>query len=205
MVLPAGTPEAARHLVRIMLTGDRLQHSVAVGRHATRLAPTLTDPADRAAVITAALLHDIGYSPLIATTGWHPLDGARWLNQHGWSPTICHLVLWHTPSWHEGRLRGLYDTATGEFGPPDPTNLLAAIVSAADLTTGPAGHPTTINRRLVDIRHRYPPDSLVIQALELAEPDMRRLHTRGTRGTPARTTRRLPASTDMPNPSRAGR
>jgi len=162
-----------------VLTGDRLQHSLAVGRQASRLATAVTDPTDRAAVITAALLHDIGYSPIIASTGWHPLDGARWLHQHGWPPTICRLVMWHTASWHEGRIRGLYDTAAHEYGPPHPTDPLAAIIAAADLTTGPTGQPTTINRRLVEIRNRYPTDSLVVQALELAEADTRRLHTRG--------------------------
>jgi len=88
--------------------------------------------------------------------------------------------MWHTASWHEGRLRGLYDTAAHEYGPPHPTDPLAAIIAAADLTTGPTGQPTTIHRRLVGVRNRYPTDSLVVQALELAEADMRRLHTRGT-------------------------
>ena len=181
MAAPARSPQAARQLVRITLTGDRLLHSLAVGHRASRLTTAFTDAADRAIVITAALLHDIGYSPLIASTGWHPLDGARWLHRHGWPPTICRLVMWHTASWHEGRLRGLYDTAAHEFGEPRRSDPLAAVIAAADLTTGPAGQPTTINRRLVDIRHRYPTDSLVIQALELAEADMRRLHALGTR------------------------
>lgn len=32
---------------------------------------------DRAVLITAAWLHDIGYSPDIQYTGFHPLDGGR--------------------------------------------------------------------------------------------------------------------------------
>jgi predicted hydrolase (HD superfamily) len=30
----------------------------------------------------AAMLHDIGYTPSLATTGFHPLDGARYLRDH---------------------------------------------------------------------------------------------------------------------------
>ena len=189
MAPPIWSPAAARQLISIMLTGDRLQHSLTTGRQASRLTTALADPTDRATVITAALLHDIGHSPLAATTGWHPLDGARWLSRQGWPLPICRLVMWHTASWHEGRLRGLYDTAAREFGPPHRADPLAA----ADLSTGPAGQPTTINRRLVDIRHRYPTGSLVVQALELAEADMRRLHALGTRPRTTRSARPAPA------------
>ena len=73
MARPARSPEDARQLIRIVLTGDRLQHSLAVGRQASRLATAVTDPTDRAAVITAALLHDIGYSPIIALLGFQLL------------------------------------------------------------------------------------------------------------------------------------
>lgn len=158
------SPAAARQLIGVMLTGDRLQHSLVAGRQASRLATALTDPADRAAVIVGALVHDIGYSPLITGVGWHPLDGARWLAGHGWPRPLCRLVVWHTASWHEGRIRGLYDVAVDEFGSPEPTDPLAAVIAAADLTTGPNGMPMSLDRRLVDIRHRYSPDSLVGQA-----------------------------------------
>jgi hypothetical protein len=30
----------------------------------------------------AAMLHDIGYTPSLATTGFHPFDGARYLRDH---------------------------------------------------------------------------------------------------------------------------
>ena len=157
-------------LVRVMLSGDRQAHSLAVGRRADQLAVDhdLPEP-DRLLVVDAAYLHDIGYSRHCAATGWHPLDGARWLTANGWPAPICRLVLWHTASWHEGQLRG----------PPSSTaSVLDAIIAAADLTTDPGGQPTTIDARLAEVRHRYPADSLVVRALDLAEPNMRDLHRR---------------------------
>lgn len=167
-------------LVRVMLSGDRQAHSLAVGRRADQLAidHDLPEP-DRLLVVDAAYLHDIGYSRHCAATGWHPLDGARWLTANGWPAPICRLVLWHTASWHEGQLRGLYAAAVDEYGPPSSTgSVLDAIIAAADLTTDPGGQPTTIDARLAEVRHRYPADSLVVRALDLAEPNMRDLHRR---------------------------
>ena len=38
----------------------------------------------RAEVLTqAAVLHDVGYAPDVAITGFHPLDGARHLSRSG--------------------------------------------------------------------------------------------------------------------------
>lgn len=182
MRFEAATAALAPALAAELLGGvdSRLAHSLAVGRRAEQL--TAGWPAaHRHVIAAAAYLHDIGYSPQCVDTTWHPLDGARWLARHGWAPAICRLVLWHTAAWHEGRLRGLYAAAADEFGPPALTDPAAAALTAADLTTGPAGEPLSVDDRIADIRRRYPAGSLVICALDLAEADMRNLVDQASR------------------------
>jgi hypothetical protein len=43
-------------------------------------------------------------------------------------------------------------------------------LSFADMTTGPAGQPMTLEERIGDIRHRYPPDDPVHRAIVRARP-----------------------------------
>ena len=74
---------------------DRLAHSEGVARRAQFLTLTV-DPRDAALLVAAAWLHDIGYAPGLRETGFHPLDGARYLRSIGWSQAICHLVAHHS-------------------------------------------------------------------------------------------------------------
>lgn len=154
-----------------MLAGDRLAHSLAVGERTANYSQALT-PREAELVAIAGFLHDIGYSTQCVDTGWHPLDGARWMQWNGWDLEICHLVVWHTCSWHEARLRGLDHLAVREFGPPT-TNRVADALTAADLTTGPTGATVSLEQRLTDIRSRYQPGDIVLDALDQAESDMR--------------------------------
>lgn len=55
--------------------GDRWLHVQAVAERATEAAGTVPEP-DRDLLIAAAWLHDIGYAPELADTGFHPVDGA---------------------------------------------------------------------------------------------------------------------------------
>ena len=84
----------------------RLNHSAAVAAEIDRVA-YLVEPEWRSAVKDAAWLHDVGYSPELALTGFHPLDGARWLRDHDWPTETCRLVAWHTEPLQEARLHGL--------------------------------------------------------------------------------------------------
>ncbi|SCG11123.1 HD domain-containing protein [Streptomyces sp. MnatMP-M27] len=46
---------------------------------------------------SAAVLHDIGYAPPLVNTGFHPLDGARYLRDtHAADERIVRLVANHT-------------------------------------------------------------------------------------------------------------
>jgi HD superfamily phosphodiesterase len=56
----------------------RWRHVRSVARRARWVAKELALPDD---LLTAAWLHDIGYAPELAETGFHPLDGARYLRR----------------------------------------------------------------------------------------------------------------------------
>lgn len=106
----------------------------------------------------AAWLHDIGYHPYLALSGFHPLDGARWLRDHQWPIQTCQLVAWHTQSLEEARLYGLATALAAEFDPPPP--LVASALAWADLTSSPKGEPWDAERRIAEILDRYPPGSI---------------------------------------------
>ncbi len=55
----------------------RWAHSQGVAERARTIASILGKDADL--MEAAAVLHDIGYAPDLAKTGFHPLDGARYL------------------------------------------------------------------------------------------------------------------------------
>ena len=67
----------------------------------------------------AAYLHDIGYAPSLATTGFHPLDGARWIRDSGPGGRLASLVAHHSCAIHEARVRGLDEALLAEFTPEE--------------------------------------------------------------------------------------
>lgn len=121
-------------------------------------------------VVSAAWLHDIGYSPEIGHTRFHPLDGARYLRDEGWPEIVVNLVAHHSGARFEAKQRGLADKLA-EF--PFPDGPLLDALAFADLTTGPAGEPLTYDERISEILSRYPEDDPVHQAWLEAEPVLR--------------------------------
>ena len=88
----------SRRLSRTLLRKphyERWQHTKAVANQAVRVAVTVPS-ADRQTLVAAAWLHDIGYSPLIRHTGFHPLDGGLYLRDHGWDERLVCLVAHHS-------------------------------------------------------------------------------------------------------------
>jgi hypothetical protein len=147
------------------LTKERQVHSKAVGCKAASQAMLV--PVDlRKDLVTAATLHDIGYAA--CSTGFHPIDGARFLSRLGFSRVVCHLVAHHTASSLEADERGLGVAIFGEFAVDDlpnldPTDIGLAhgILWWADLTTGPDGEDVNVGDRLNEICSRYGPDDPV--------------------------------------------
>ena len=111
----ADTVEWAAHEAthRLAPLGRRLTHVLAVAERAHIIGPPTVGDAS-AMLVTAALLHDIGYAPELATTRFHPLDGARFCRAAGHAE-IAVLVAHHTGARHEAALRGLLPELLEDF------------------------------------------------------------------------------------------
>jgi len=176
--MPATPQHTATQLLRDV--GTRLPHSARVASQASKVSDFLEDRWS-GAVVDAAWLHDIGYSPAVSSSGFHPLDGARWLRDEGFCEDTCSLVAWHTGAINEARERGLEDELRAELAPP-PQYALDAL-TWADLTSSPTGDPVSPDLRLDEILGRYEPGSAVHRAiaagrqglLESAERDLGRV------------------------------
>lgn len=160
--------ELARKHLEIPLQ-RRWSHVQGVATRARTLAPILGEHADL--LEAAAWLHDIGYSPELVETGFHPLDGARYLRDvHGANPVLCSLVALHSCAVIEAEERGLADELRREFS--SASMLLNDALAYCDLTTDPGGNLVSVHDRLAEIRKRYGPDSIVTRFTRKAEPSL---------------------------------
>ncbi|WP_345022686.1 HD domain-containing protein [Actinomadura keratinilytica] len=145
----------------------RWAHTRGVARQARSLAPILGDRADL--LEAAAWLHDVGYAPDLAVTGFHPLDGARYLrNVHKADDHLCRLVAHHSCALVEARERGLADDLVSEFG-SEPPELTEALIYC-DMTTSPDGMELPVEERLSEILSRYGEEHLVTRAITTSSP-----------------------------------
>jgi putative nucleotidyltransferase with HDIG domain len=145
----------------------RWAHVQGVAAQARSLAPMLGDDADL--LEAAAYLHDIGYAPDLAKTGFHPLDGARYLRdvEHA-DPRLCNLVAHHSCAGIEAEERGLADDLAREF--PGVAAALEDALAYCDMTTTPTGHVVSVQDRLSEIIDRYGPGNIVTRFIHRAEP-----------------------------------
>ncbi|MFJ6696496.1 HD domain-containing protein [Streptomyces sp. NPDC091272] len=147
----------------------RWEHSLGVAKRARSLAPILGDDAEL--LEAAAVLHDIGYSPDVAVTGFHPLDGARFLRkQEGVDERVIRLVAHHSCALLEAEERGLRHELESEFDLERP-DLVDALLFC-DMTTTPDGTQTTVTARLDEIVNRYGPDTIVGRFIQRAAPEI---------------------------------
>jgi hypothetical protein len=155
----------------------RWAHTQGVAAAARTLVPVLGRDDDL--LTAAAWLHDIGYAPDVADTGFHPLDGARHLRDtEGASGMLCRLVAHHSCAINEAAERGLAREMAKEFRPARRD--LAEALTYCDMTTSPDGQRLPIERRLAEIRARYGPDHLVSRTIGRSEPQLTRAVTRVT-------------------------
>jgi hypothetical protein len=146
--------------------GRRWDHVQGVARRAAELVQAVSRD-QRETLLAAAWLHDIGYSPEISHTRFHPLDGARYLRARGWSVQVVNLVAHHSGARFEAVERGL-SAELSEF-PFVDDSVLDALVTA-DLTTGPGGERLTYDERIAEILKRYPPEDPVHRTWIKAAP-----------------------------------
>ncbi|WP_028476584.1 HD domain-containing protein [Nocardia sp. CNY236] len=148
----------------------RWAHTQGVASAAADLADGLG--CDRDLLVAAAVLHDVGYAPRLVVTGFHPLDGARFLrDEHQVDARVVRLVANHTFALLEAEERGLRAQLAAEF-PALDDELLSDALTYCDMTTTPDGAPTTPPERIGEIVSRYGPDSVVGRFIRRAEPEI---------------------------------
>ncbi|MFG1626233.1 HD domain-containing protein [Kribbella sp. NPDC049227] len=165
--------ETARAVAARLLERElprRWAHTCGVAGRAGGLAGMLGERAEL--VEMAAWLHDIGYAPAVRVTGFHPLDGARYLRDVVVADElVCRLVAHHTGALVEADERGIAELAD-EFALPDG-DLLEAL-SYCDLTAGVDGCQVSVEERLSEILLRYPSEHVVHRSIVRSGPALRR-------------------------------
>jgi HD domain-containing protein len=159
--LPAWAEEHAAML--LVDLGLRWQHVRGVARQAQRVSQAL-DEDDRPYLVAAAWLHDIGYAPMLATTAFHPLDGARHVRSLG-QERLARLVAYHSSARWEAEALGLSDDLAAF---PHEDSATSDALTYCDMTTSPTGQRITLGDRLAEIAERYGPEHLVVRCLQRA-------------------------------------
>ncbi|MEE4492261.1 HD domain-containing protein [Streptomyces sp. BE230] len=148
----------------------RWAHSQGVEQRAREAAWAVGGEAELLA--SAAVLHDVGYAPRLAATGFHPLDGARFLRDtHGADGRLVQLVANHSFALLEAEERGYRGVLEEEFPLLDDQRLVDALVYC-DMTTTADGKVTSVDARLAEITARYGSDSVVGRFIRRASPDI---------------------------------
>ncbi|GHF79416.1 putative nucleotidyltransferase with HDIG domain [Amycolatopsis bartoniae] len=140
----------------------RWQHSQGVAGRAAEIARLL--PRDEGQVlVVSAWLHDIGYAAEVADTGFHQLDGARYLARHGVPRRVCALVAHHAGAAAVAELNGL----SGELAEfEDERGVVRDALWYCDMTTSPDGAHMSFDERMAELRARRGPDDPVVRALD---------------------------------------
>lgn len=115
----------------------------------------------------AALLHDIGYWKPIAITGFHPIDGARFLEQQG-EHNLASLIVGHSCSVEEGELLGFTEI---KFS----SDIIAKLITYWDVQVKQGGEVVSYKERFTDIISRYGADSIVGKANIKAKPRIEKI------------------------------
>lgn len=152
-VRPVPTRVAADRLSAQLLrdVDHRLAHVRTAADVAERLG-VLFAPFEAQLLVAAAALHDIGYAPAIARTGFHPLDGAVHLRELGCAERLCGLVAHHSHAALTAPAAGVDDL---DRWFDREQSLLSDALVFADLHSCPDGRRTGIPERLADMASRH--------------------------------------------------
>jgi HD domain-containing protein len=146
----------------------RWAHVSGVVRQAARVASTLP-ASERSWLVAAAYLHDIGWAPVLIDTGFHPLDGARWLRAQG-RERLAGLVAYHSGAEYEAELRGLA-AELRDFA--NEASDVSECLTYSDIKTGADGSCVTLDQRHADVVKRYGASDPVTLAMERSLPSFR--------------------------------
>ena len=161
---PWATAQAERLIAPL---GDRWTHVQVVADKARGMAAALAAQ-DADLLVAAALVHDLGYAPSLNRLGFHAVDGARFLRAQGQERLAC-LVAHHSGARFEAEERGLVEELAAfpvEDGP------VMDALTFADMSSGPAGQPMTLNQRIEEVQRRYRSDDPVYRAIVRARPEL---------------------------------
>ncbi len=149
---------------------QRWRHTLGVVDRARELARILP-PSEHEFLVAAAYLHDIGYAPWFVRTGFHPLDGARYLQALGQERLAC-LVAFHSGARAEAEERGL---ARELAAFREENSLVARALTYCDLVTCPDGNRVSLEARLAHVAERYDAGSAVGQAVSCSAAGFREI------------------------------
>jgi hypothetical protein len=145
--------------------GDRWLHVQAVAACADGLRSAVAAE-DEDLLVAAAWLHDIGYSPVLRDTGFHPLDGARYLASLG-HEREAELVAHHSGARFVAEVRELVPELA-QF--PFTESALTDALTYADQITGPRGERLSVTDRLAEAVRRHGPDAPTTRAAPRRDP-----------------------------------
>lgn len=153
---------AAKELALDLLGHDvqRWAHTQGVAARAAEAAIVL-NPDQVPALLAAAWLHDIGYAEELRASGsgFHPLDGARYLSAVGFPALVAGLVAQHSGARYVAGVCGL-EVQMQPFDQPEYSEgPLADALVWADQTTSPTGQIVDVQTRMADMLARHGPDS----------------------------------------------
>ncbi|WP_245816297.1 HD domain-containing protein [Lentzea albidocapillata] len=146
----------------------RWAHSVSVMKRAMQAGP-MFDAAELDLLCSASILHDIGYASAARVTGFHALDGARFLEKNSTPVRVCALVAHHSCAYMEAELRGQSAQLAKWV---DEKTALRDALWWADMTTTPNGGVTNVRGRIAEIQERYGPEHLVTFFIRQAMPEL---------------------------------
>ena len=164
----ASQVNSARVLAEALLKSlpERLAHVQAVAKEAVRL-QSYFDAHAGDSLVAAAWLHDIGYSPVVNVTGFHPADGAAYVREAGFDELVVSMVAYHSGAAVEARERSLVMAGISE----PPARLLDAL-TYCDLTISPEGLALSPAKRLEGVLERYEPDDPVYRAVSISRGEL---------------------------------
>jgi len=114
-----------------------------------------------------AWLHDIGYSPLLNRTGFHPLDSALFAVENGFPDEVVKTVAFHSGAYEVamnlgGVIAMIYTQLLAFLSKSDHKRIDR--FTAWDITTSPSGEDVDVEDRIQEILTRYPKDTAVHKA-----------------------------------------
>jgi hypothetical protein len=159
--------DVARHQLAETLP-RRWRHVQGVVELALEIAPRYG--ADGDLLVSAAALHDIGWAPAFARTGFPALDGAPYLATLGAPRRLVDLTVNYLAAAVEADVRGRQKEMAAY---PDERSAVRDALWYADARVGPDGERVSVDERFAEMRARYAGHPVVDAWLLEAEPAVR--------------------------------